>query len=117
MRFKSILTSESLFFSMQSGSRGGRGALLHDHSLGSRGRGGPFPYLSQPAGMFMPSMGSGRWLGATMAPGMTYPTRRDVMGSSSMRSSWDTRGIPSAFLSASQLKSSALRCALIGVKC
>ena len=110
--------------SFQSGSKSGRG-MSHDHGLSSRlpggGRGGShFPYMPQP-GMFMPAsmQGGGRWLGSGggLPPaGMGYP-RRDVVGGA-MRtpSSWDAR-IPSAFLSASQLKSSALRCALFGSRC
>ncbi len=90
--------------------------MSHDHGLSSRvaggGRGGHFPYMPQ-AGMFMPSMqGGGRWMGGGGMPpaGLSYPRRDMVGGAMRTPPSWDTRGIPPAFLSTSQLKSSALRC-------
>lgn len=102
--------NEIIMFLLQSGSKSGRG-MSHDHGLSSRmpggGRGG-YSYVPQ-AGMFMPTMQGGRWMGPGGMPpaGMGYP-RRDMVGGAMRTASWDSR-IPSAFLSASQLKSSALR--------
>ena len=64
----------------------------------------------------MPQMG-GRWLGAVPS-GLNYPPRRDMsgLGGGQIRSSWDTRGIPPAFLSSQLKTSAAMRCALLTIE-